>query len=29
MRSLLDFEQPLLELNQYAAQLKAFAEVHS
>ena len=28
MRSLLDFEQPLLELNQYAAQLKAFAEVH-
>ena len=29
MRSLLDFEQPLLELNQYAAQLKAFAEVHA
>ncbi len=28
MRSLLDFEQPLLELNQYAAQLKAFAEIH-
>ena len=28
MRRLLDFEQPLLELNQYAAQLKAFAEVH-
>ena len=28
MRSLLDFEQPLLELNHYAAQLKAFAEVH-
>ena len=28
MRSLLDFEQPLLELNQYAAQLKAFAEVN-
>ena len=28
MRKLLDFEQPLLELNQYAAQLKAFAEVH-
>lgn len=28
MRRLLDFEQPLLELNQYAAQLKAFAEVN-
>ena len=28
MRSLLDFEQPLLELNHYAAQLKAFAEVN-
>ncbi len=28
MRSLLDFEQPLLELNQYAAQLKAFAKIH-
>jgi acetyl-CoA carboxylase carboxyl transferase subunit alpha len=28
MQRLLDFEQPLLELNQYAAQLKAFAEVN-
>ena len=28
MRRLLDFEQPLLELNQYAAQLKAFAEAN-
>ena len=28
MRRLLDFEQPLLELNQHTAQLKAFAEVN-